>query len=135
MRGINKVILVCRVGADPEIRNTNSGSTVANLSVATSEKYKDKASGEMIEKTEWHKVVYFGRLAEVVSEYVGKGDPLYIEGQLQTEKWQDKDGNDRYTTKIKGFILEMLKSNGANAGGQAAPGNAPPAAAVSNVPF
>ena len=100
MSGINKVILVCTLGQDPEIKYTNSGNAVANVSAATSEKWKDKETGQPQEKTEWHRIVFFNRLAEIVGEYVHKGDKIYIEGKLQTRKWQDQNGQDRYTTEV-----------------------------------
>jgi single-strand DNA-binding protein len=100
MASVNKVILIGNVGRDPEIRYTSGGDAIANLSVATTERWKDKASGEMQEKTEWHRLSVFGRKAEVIGEYVKKGSSLYVEGRLQTRKWTDKDGNDKYTTEI-----------------------------------
>ena len=101
-RGVNKVILVGNLGNDPEMRYMPSGGAVANLSVATSESWKDKNSGEMVEKTEWHRVVMFNRLAEIAGEYLRKGSKIYVEGRLQTRKWQDQNGMDRYTTEIVG---------------------------------
>ena len=109
-RGINKVILVGNLGADPETRYMPSGSAVTNLSVATSESWKDKQTGEQTERTEWHKVVMFDRLAEVAAEYLRKGSQVYIEGKLQTRKWQDKSGQDRYTTEIVASQMIMLGS-------------------------
>ncbi len=99
-KGINKVILIGNLGQDPEIRYTSKGNTVTNLNLATSEKWKDKNTGENKEKTEWHRVVLFGKLAEIAAEYLRKGSQIYIEGSLKTKKWQDKNGNDRYTTEI-----------------------------------
>ena len=130
-RGINKVILVGNLGADPETRYMPSGSAVTNLSVATSESWKDKQSGEQKERTEWHKVVMFDRLAEIAAEYLRKGSQVYIEGKLQTRKWQDRDGNDRWTTEIRANEMQMLGGR-AGAGG-AAPmgsgqGSGPPSA-------
>jgi single-strand DNA-binding protein len=116
-RGINKVILVGNLGADPETAYTQSGKAVANISVATSESWKDKQTGETQERTEWHRVVFFGRLAEVVGEYLTKGSQVYVEGQLRTEKWQGQDGQDRYTTKVYANELQML-GGGNNQGGQ-----------------
>jgi single-strand DNA-binding protein len=110
-RGINKVILVGTLGADPETRYTNSGSAVTSIRIATSEKWKDKSTGQLVEKTEWHSVTFFGRLAEVAAEYLTKGRQVYVEGKLTTEKWQDKDGNDRYTTKIIAHEMQMLGGN------------------------
>lgn len=111
-RGVNKVILVGNLGADPDVRYTANGGAVANLSVATSEVWKDRDSGEQKEKTEWHRVVLFGRLGEIAGEYLKKGSKVYLEGKLQTRKWQDKNGQDRYTTEIVGNELQMLDSRG-----------------------
>ena len=108
MRGINKAIIVGTLGKDPDVRHTAGGSAVASLSVATNESWKDRQSGEMQERTEWHRVVLFGRLAEIVQQYLSKGSRVYIEGRLQTRKWQDKDGNDRYTTEIVANEMQML---------------------------
>ncbi|OCG77343.1 single-stranded DNA-binding protein [Gilliamella sp. Nev6-6] len=99
-RGINKVILVGNVGQDPEVRYMPNGNAVANLSLATSESWKDKQTGETRERTEWHRVVVFGKLAEIAGEYIKKGTQVYIEGQLQTRKWQDQSGQDHYTTEV-----------------------------------
>ncbi|KOO02763.1 single-stranded DNA-binding protein [Vibrio nereis] len=111
-RGVNKVILVGNLGSDPEVRYMPSGSAVANITVATSETWRDKATGEQREKTEWHRVALFGKLAEVAGEYLRKGSQVYIEGQLQTRKWQDQSGQDRYTTEVvvQGFngVMQML---------------------------
>ena len=107
-RGINKVILIGHLGADPEVKYMPSGSAVANLSIATTEGWKDKQTGEKQEKTEWHRVVLFARLAEIAGEYLRKGAQVYVEGRLQTRKWQGKDGQDRYTTEIVGNELQML---------------------------
>src|SRR4051812_10178115 len=109
-RGINKVILIGNLGADPETRAMPSGMTVANINVATSENWKDKQSGENKERTEWHRVAMFGRLGEIAGEYLKKGSKVYIEGSLRTRKWQDKQGNDRYTTEIIGNEMQMLDS-------------------------
>ena len=111
-RGINKVILIGNLGADPETRAMPSGMTVANIRVATSESWKDKQSGEAKERTEWHKVALFGRLGEIAGEYLKKGSKVYIEGSLRTRKWQDKSGNDRYTTEIIANEMQMLDSRG-----------------------
>lgn len=108
MRGINKVILVGNLGDDPKMNYTAGGAAIANISVATSESWKDKQTGEKREKTEWHRVVFFNRLAEVVGEYLQKGAQVYLEGKLQTRKWQDRDGNDRYTTEIVAREMQML---------------------------
>ena len=116
-RGINKVILVGNLGADPETRYMPSGSAVTNLSVATSESWKDKQTGEQNERTEWHKVVMFDRLAEIAAEYLRKGSQVYIEGKLQTRKWQNRDGNDRWTTEIRASEMQMLGGRGGGGGG------------------
>jgi len=118
-RGVNKVILIGNLGADPETRAMPSGTTVANLRVATSESWRDKQTGEQQERTEWHRVAFFGRLAEVAGEYLRKGSQVYIEGSLRTRKWQDKQGNERYSTEIVGSELQMLGARGAGAGGAA----------------
>jgi len=109
-RGVNKVILIGRLGKDPETRYTPSGAAVTNFSLATSESWKDKNTGEKQEKTEWHNIVTFGKLAEICGEYLKKGSECYVEGSLITEKWTDKSGNDRYTTKIKCNEMQMLGS-------------------------
>lgn len=109
-RGINKVILVGNCGQDPETRHTNSGAAVTNISVATTESWKDKESGQQQERTEWHRVVFFNRLGEIAGEYLRKGSKVYIEGALRTRKWQDNQGQDRYTTEIVGGELQMLDS-------------------------
>src|SRR5687767_5557452 len=111
-RGINKVILIGNLGADPETRAMPSGMTVANIRIATSESWKDKQSGENKERTEWHNVAMFGRLGEIAGEYLKKGSKVYIEGSLRTRKWQDKSGNDRYTTEIIANEMQMLDSRG-----------------------
>jgi single-strand DNA-binding protein len=116
-RGINKVILVGNLGADPETRAMPSGSTVANLRIATSESWRDKQSGEQQERTEWHRVVLFGRLGEVAAEYLKKGSQVYIEGSLRTRKWQDKQGVERYSTEIVGNDMQMLGGRGGGGGG------------------
>ncbi|MHB1567186.1 MAG: single-stranded DNA-binding protein [Acidiferrobacter sp.] len=123
-RGINKVILVGNLGKDPEIRYAPNGGAVANLSVATAESWKDKVSGERQERTEWHRVVFFGKLAEIANEYLKKGAQIYIEGRLQTRKWQDKEGKDRYTTEIVGSELQMLGGRGAGSSSAEAPSEA-----------
>ncbi len=113
-KGVNKVILVGNLGQDPEVKYMPNGNAVANISIATSESWKDKNTGQMQEKTEWHRVVIFGKLAEVAGEYLKKGSQVYIEGQLQTRKWQDQQGQDRYSTEIvvQGYagIMQMLGS-------------------------
>lgn len=120
-RGVNKVIIVGNCGQDPETRFMPSGGAVTNLSIATSESWKDKSSGEPQERTEWHRVVFFNRLAEIAGEYVKKGSKLYVEGSLRTRKWQGQDGQDRYTTEIVGSEMQMLDSRGAQSGGYEAP--------------
>lgn len=120
-RGVNKVIIIGNLGADPEMRYMPSGSAVANLRVATSESWKDKATGENQEKTEWHRIVFFNRLAEIAGEYLKKGSKIYIEGSLRTNKWQDQSGNERYTTEIIGNTLQMLDSRGGSAPSMNAP--------------
>jgi single-strand DNA-binding protein len=107
-RGINKVILVGNLGADPETRYTASGSAVTNISLATTDSWRDKATGENQERTEWHRVVFFNRLAEIAGEYLRKGRQVYVEGRLQTRKWQDQNGQDRYTTEIVANEMQML---------------------------
>jgi len=124
-RGVNKVILVGNLGKDPETRYMPSGSAVTNLTLATSESWKDKQTGENQERTEWHKVAMFGKLAEIAAEYLRKGSQVYIEGKLRTRKWQDKEGKDRWTTEIVADEMNMLggKGGGASAGASA-PGSA-----------
>ncbi len=118
-RGVNKVILVGNCGQDPETRVIPStGASVTNLSLATSESWKDKVTGDQQERTEWHKVVFFNRLAEIAGEYVRKGSKLYIEGSLRTRKWQGQDGQDRYTTEIVGSEMQMLDSRGSSPSGE-----------------
>jgi single-strand DNA-binding protein len=116
-RGINKVILIGNLGADPETRSLPSGMTVANIRIATSEAWKDKQSGDMKEQTEWHNVALFGRLGEIAGEYLRKGSQVYIEGKLRTRKWQDKQGNDRYTTEIIANEMQMMGGRGGTGGG------------------
>jgi len=111
-RGINKVILIGNLGRDPEVRYSPNGQAIANVTLATSESWKDKNTGDKQEKTEWHRVVFFGRLAEIAGEYLKKGSQVYVEGRLQTRKWQDKDGNDKYTTEIVANEMQMLGSRG-----------------------
>ncbi len=116
-RGINKVILVGNLGNDPEVKYMPSGGAVANVSVATTDSWKDKQSGERQERTEWHRVVFFGRLAEIAGEYLRKGSQVYVEGRLQTRKWQGQDGQDRYTTEIVANDMQMLGGRGGGGGG------------------
>ena len=150
MAGINKAIIVGNLGKDPEVRYANNGSAIASITVATSEQWKDKSTGEKQEKTEWHRISAFGRLAEIMGEYLKKGSQVYIEGRIQTRKWQDKSGQDRYTTEIIANELQMLGSRGGGGGSMgggapqsdfnqdvpqqqaAAPSSAPAAPAPSN---
>ena len=128
-RGVNKVILVGNLGKDPEIKYMPNGNAVANVTLATSETWKDKNTGEQQEKTEWHRVVFFGKLAEIVGQYLKKGSKVYVEGKLQTRKWQGQDGQDRYTTEVVvdiGGTMQMLDSRG-DTGGFAPAQSAPPA--------
>ncbi len=128
-RGVNKVILVGNLGADPETRSMPSGMTVTNIRIATSESWKDKSSGAQQERTEWHSVALFGRLGEIAAEYLRKGSQVFVEGKLRTRKWQDKTGNDRFTTEIIADNMQMLGARGgpggggggADRGGQSAP--------------
>jgi single-strand DNA-binding protein len=115
---VNKVILIGNLGADPEVRYLPSGEAVANLRIATTDKYKDK-NGDMQEATEWHRVSFFGRTAEVCSQYLKKGSQVYIEGSIRTRKWQDQSGQDRYSTEIRGDRMQMLGGRGAGGGGMA----------------
>ena len=126
-RGINKVILIGNLGNDPDVRYTSGGSPIANVSLATSDSWRDKETGDLQERTEWHRVVFFSRLAEIVSEYLRKGSKIYVEGRLQTRKWQDRDGNDRYTTEIVANEMQMLD-------GRTAPGEPVPATASARNP-
>ncbi|HGO6135116.1 TPA: single-stranded DNA-binding protein, partial [Burkholderia cepacia] len=112
MASVNKVILVGNLGADPEVRYLPSGDAVANIRLATTDRYKDKASGDFKEMTEWHRVAFFGRLAEIVSEYLKKGSSVYIEGRIRTRKWQGQDGQDRYSTEIVADQMQMLGGRG-----------------------
>lgn len=130
-RGVNKVILVGNLGADPETRSMPSGMTVTNIRIATSESWKDKASGAQQERTEWHNIALFGRLGEIAAEYLRKGSQVYVEGKLRTRKWQDKQGNDRFTTEIIADNMQMLggRAGGAAVGAaaeRAGPASAPP---------
>lgn len=146
-KGVNKCILIGHLGQDPEIRYMPSGGAVANLTLATSESWRDKQTGEMKEKTEWHRVCIFGKLAEIAGEYLRKGSQVYIEGSLQTRKWQDQSGQDRYTTEVVvnvGGSMQMLGGNGNQAGSQKpqqpaqqpqAPQNEPPQDWDDQIPF
>jgi single-strand DNA-binding protein len=118
-RGVNKVILVGHLGKDPEVRYMPSGNAVCNVTLATSDSWKDKQSGEQKERTEWHNLVFYSRLAEIAGEYLRKGSQVYVEGRLQTRKWQDKSGNDRYTTEIIVNDMQMLGGRGGSGGGSA----------------
>jgi single-strand DNA-binding protein len=112
-RGVNKVILIGNLGADPETRYMPSGAAVTNVRLATTDTWRDKQTGEQQERTEWHRIVFFGRLAEIAAEYLRKGSQVYLEGRLQTRKWQDREGQDRYTTEIVANEMQMLGSRGA----------------------
>ncbi len=126
MASVNKVIIVGNLGADPETRYTPGGDAITNIRVATTDRWKDKASGEMKEATEWHRIAFFGRLAEVAGEYLKKGSQVYVEGSLRTRKWQDKDGQDRYSTEIRGDVMQMLgRREGGGAPREEATGGAP----------
>lgn len=111
-RGVNKVILIGNLGKDPEVRYSPNGGAIANITLATSESWKDKNTGEQVDKTEWHRVVFFRRLAEIAGEYLKKGSKVYIEGKLQTRKWQDQNGQDRWTTEVVANEMQMLDSKG-----------------------
>jgi single-strand DNA-binding protein len=115
-RGVNKVILIGNLGQDPETRTTPGGTTVTNIRIATSESWRDKTSGEMKEQTEWHGIVLWNKLGEIAAEYLKKGSQVYIEGRLQTRKWQDKQGNDRYTTEVVASEMQMLGGRGGGGG-------------------
>lgn len=117
-RGVNKVILVGNLGRDPEVKYAANGAAITNVTIATSESWNDKQTGEKQEKTEWHRVVFFRRLAEIAGEYLRKGSQVYIEGKLQTRKWQDQNGQDRYTTEIVANEMQMLGGRGGEAGAQ-----------------
>jgi len=118
-RGVNKVILIGNLGRDPEVRYTANGSAVANITLATTEMWRDRQSGQNQERTEWHRIVMFGKLGEIAGEYLRKGSQVYIEGKLQTRKWQDNNGQDRYTTEIVANEMQMLGGRGGGAGGTA----------------
>ncbi len=138
-RGINKVILVGNLGNDPEVRATTTGSRIANISIATSESWTDKNTGQKQERTEWHRVVFFNRMAEIVEQYLTKGSKVYVEGSLRTRKWQDQNGQDRYTTEIVANDMQMLDSRGGGMGGpdqnyQSTAPMDPPAAAKQPAP-
>ncbi|MBQ0755923.1 MAG: single-stranded DNA-binding protein [Amphritea sp.] len=120
-RGVNKVILIGNMGNDPETKYMPSGNAVTNITIATSESWKDKQTGQQQERTEWHRVVFFNRLAEIAGEYLKKGSKVYLEGSLRTRKWQDKQGQDRYTTEIVASEMQMLDSRGEGGGGYQQP--------------
>ena len=124
-RGINKAIIVGNLGADPETRYTAGGTAVTNCNVATSDTWRDKTSGEMQERTEWHRIVFFARLAEVAGGDLKKSSQIYVEGRIQTRKWQGQDGQDRYTTEIVANEMQMLDSRGGQGGGMGGGGSAP----------
>jgi single-strand DNA-binding protein len=119
MASVNKVILVGNLGKDPETRYTADGAAITNITLATTDTWKDKATGERKEQTEWHRVAFFGRLAEIAGEYLKKGRSVYVEGRLRTRKWQDKEGQDRYTTEVIGDVMQMLGSREGMGGGSA----------------
>ena len=136
-RGINKAILIGHVGQDPEVKYMPSGKAVCNISVATTESWNDKNSGEKVEKTEWHRVVLFHRLAEIAGEYLRKGSQVYVEGRLQTRKWQDQSGGDRYSTEIVANNMQMLGGKGGSAmmqGGSPSPSGMEPAQTTAGSP-
>lgn len=120
-RGVNKVILIGNCGADPETRYSTSGSAITNVRLATSEQWRDKQSGETQERTEWHRVVFFNRLAEIAGEYLRKGSKVYIEGSLRTRQWQDQNGQNRYSTEVVASEMQMLDSRGGGEGFNNAP--------------
>ena len=132
MSSLNKAMIIGRLGQDPDVRYTQSNTAVANMSIATSERYKDK-SGEWKENTEWHRVVAWGRTAEICQEYLKKGSQVYIEGPIQTRKWEDKEGQTRYTTEIKALQMTMLDSKGSGGGGSSSSGNKASEPVSSNV--
>jgi single-strand DNA-binding protein len=122
MASVNKVILIGNLGRDPETRYSADGAAITNITLATTDSWKDKATGEKKEQTEWHRVVFFGRLAEIAGEYLRKGRPVYIEGRLRTRKWTDKEGQERYTTEVTADVMQMLGSREGMGGGAAAGG-------------
>jgi single-strand DNA-binding protein len=133
MASVNKVILIGNLGADPETRYLPNGDAVANVRLATSEQWTDKASGEKRELTEWHRVVFFRRLAEIVGQYLKKGSPIYVEGRIRTRKWQDKEGQERYTTEIEATEMKMLGNRqSSSSGGEAEYGSSAPPAPAPN---
>ncbi len=133
-RGVNKVILVGNLGKDPEVRYMSNGNAVCNVTLATSESWKDKQTGEQKDKTEWHNIVFYRRLAEIAGEYLKKGSQVYIEGKLQTRKWEDKSGNDRYTTEIIANEMQMLGSRGGGGSAEFGGGSASRSAPAQQAP-
>jgi single-strand DNA-binding protein len=133
-RSVNKVILIGHLGADPELRYTQGGTAVANIRMATSDSYQDKQTGERVEKTEWHRVVAWAKLAEIVGQYLKKGRQIYVEGSLQTRQWQDKEGTTRYTTEIKANDIVMLGGRSEGGGAQGSPSSDHEYAPVGNAP-
>ena len=131
-RGVNRVIILGNIGQDPETRYFPSGDAVTNITVATSESWKDKDTGEKQERTEWHKVTFFGKLAEIAGQYLKKGSKVYVEGSLRTRKWQDKDGKDRYTTEIRASEMQMLDGKPQN--GDDRPEQSKPASTAKSAP-
>ena len=134
MSGVNKVILIGNLGADPEVRHLQNGAAVANFRIATSETYKDRQTGEKREQTEWHAIVAWRGLAEIVEKYLRKGSKVYVEGKLRTRQWQDKDGNTRYTTEIHADEMTMLDRASGGGAPQGQPQSQPAAAAMANAP-
>ena len=134
MSGVNKVILIGNLGADPEVRHLQNGAAVANFRIATSETYKDKQTGEKREPTEWHAIVAWRGLAEIVEKYLRKGSKVYVEGKLRTRQWQDKDGNTRYTTEIHADEMTMLDRASGGGAPQGQPQSQPAAAAMASAP-
>jgi single-strand DNA-binding protein len=135
MRGVNKTILVGTLGAEPDMKYSAGGAAICNLSIATNESWKDKNTGQPVERTEWHRVVMFGKLAEIAGQYLHKGGQVYIEGKLQTRKWQDQGGNDRYSTEIVGQEMQMLGGNPNKPSSQASAMNKPDQAPPADVGF
>lgn len=133
-RGVNKVILIGNLGADPEVRYSAAGSAVTNARLATTDQWRDRQSGEQQERTEWHRVVFFGRLAEVAGEYLKKGSKVFVEGRLQTRKWQGQDGQDRYTTEIVVNDMQMLDGRGDMGGSSSGGGSSASHEAASATP-
>jgi len=132
---LNKVTLIGRLGSDPEVRYMPTGGAVTNVSLATTRRWKDRSTGDRREETEWHRIVFFNRLAEVAGEYLKKGSQVYVEGRIQTNKWQDKEGHDRYTTEIIADQMQMLGSKNEGVQGQAVSQTAEPSSGASSDPF